>query len=77
MSETPAALTTRLQAAAATAIEKALAKRKLPAEATLADIEQCAREAGQEIEQAIAVALAEESAAHPIPTPDCPTCKKK
>ena len=77
MSNTPADLKARLQAAATTAIEKALAKRKLPAEATLADIERCAREAGQEIEQAIATVLAEESAAQPVDAPACPTCKKK
>ena len=77
MSETPTTLTARLQAAAAIAIEQALAKRKLPTEATLADIEQCARAAGQAIEQAIAAVLAEESAAQPIATPDCATCKKK
>lgn len=75
---TPTALlVTRLEAAADAAIAKMLARRHAPATATLSDIEQSARVAGQEIEQAIAAALVEESAAEWTAPPACATCKKK
>jgi ribosomal protein S27AE len=70
-------LSDRLQAAAQATIAKALAERKLPAEATLADIERVARCAGAEIEQAIARALAQESAAELPAWPNCPRCGQK
>jgi hypothetical protein len=54
-----------------------VAERRLPAEATLADIERVARQAGQEIEQAIASALARESAAELPAWPTCRQCGQK
>jgi uncharacterized protein with PIN domain len=54
-----------------------LAERKLPAEASLADIERVALEAGHDIEQAIAEALAQESAASLPAWPNCPQCGQK
>ena len=70
-------LEARLLAQAKTTIAKALAERKAPAQATLADIEQVARGAGQQIEQAIATALVEESAAELPAWPTCPACGQK
>jgi NADH pyrophosphatase NudC (nudix superfamily) len=77
MSNPETELTDRLQTAANAAIAKALAERKLPAQATLADIERAARSAGAEIEQAIASALAQESAAALPAWPNCPQCGQK
>jgi len=77
MSATDAELKARLHAAAEAAIAQALVGRKLPAEASLADIERVAREAGQQIEQAIAAALAQESAAVLPAWPNCPQCGQK
>lgn len=77
MSKNDAELETRLRAKAEAAIAKALAARALPAEASLADIERVALQAGREIEQAIAQALAEESAAELPAWPDCPHCGQK
>ena len=75
---TPTALLiTRLQAAADAAISNMLATRRPPATASLSDIEQSARLAGREIEQAIAAALVEESAAEWTVPPECADCKKK
>lgn len=77
MPEGDAELAARLEVAAKTAIAKVLAERKLPAEATLADIEQAALAGGAEIQQAIAAELARESAAV-LPTwPTCPQCGRK
>ena len=77
MSQSDAELAARLRAKAETAIAKALAERKLPADATLADIERSAMSAGRQIEQAIAQALAEESAAEVPAWPNCPACGQK
>ena len=77
MPERDAELAARLEAAAKAAIAKVLAERKLPAEATLADIEQAALAAGAELEQAIAAELARESAAALPAWPDCPQCGQK
>jgi DNA-directed RNA polymerase subunit RPC12/RpoP len=77
MSKTDAELEARLRGKAEAAIAKALAERKLPAEASLADIEQTAMRAGREIEQAIAQALAEECAAEVPAWPTCPACGQK
>jgi NADH pyrophosphatase NudC (nudix superfamily) len=77
MFESEAKLEARLRAAAEAAVAKALAERKAPAQATLADIERVARQAGQEIEQAIAGALAQESAAELPGWPTCPQCGQK
>jgi len=75
---TPTALlVTRLQAVAAAAISNMLATRQAPATATLSDIERSARLAGREVEQAIAAALVEESAAEWTAPPVCAACKKK
>ena len=77
MSNPDAALAARLEAAAKAAIAKVLAERKLPADASLADIEQAALAAGAEIQQAIAAELAQESATALPAWPDCPTCGQK
>jgi NADH pyrophosphatase NudC (nudix superfamily) len=77
MSDRDAELEARLRAATEAAIAKVLAERQLPAAATLADIERVARSAGQEIEQAIASALAQESAAELAAWPHCPQCGQK
>jgi hypothetical protein len=70
-------LTAQLQTLTETALQKALAKYPSPAAATLADIEQVAREVGQTLEHALAATLAEESAAQKSVTPTCSGCKKK
>lgn len=77
MSEPEAELEARLRAAAETALAKAMAERKAPGQATLADIERVARSAGQQIEQAIASALAQESAAELPAWPNCPECGQR
>ena len=77
MSNPDADLEARLRASTDAAIAKVLAERKLPAEATLADIERVALEAGHQIEQAIAAALAQESAAELSAWPNCPECGQK
>jgi DNA-directed RNA polymerase subunit RPC12/RpoP len=77
MSKQDAELEARLRAKAETAIAQALTERALPAEASLADIERVAMQAGRAIEQAIAQALAEESAAELPAWPDCPHCGQK
>ncbi|HEY6074609.1 MAG TPA: hypothetical protein VIV15_14785 [Anaerolineales bacterium] len=77
MSDPDADLKARLRAATDAAIAKVLAERKLPAEASLADIERVALEAGQAIEQAIAAALAQESASALPEWPNCPQCGQK
>lgn len=70
-------LEARLRASTDAAIAKVLAERKLPAEASLADIERVALEAGHQIEQAIAAALAQESAGVLPAWPNCPQCGRK
>jgi hypothetical protein len=77
MSETEAELKARLHAVAEAAIAQVLSERKLPADASLADIERAARRAGQQIEQAIAGALAQASAAALPAWPNCPQCGQK
>jgi len=63
MPKSDTGLVTHLRVKAEAAIAKAAAARQRPATATLADIERTALSAGREIEQAIAQALADESAA--------------
>lgn len=70
-------LVARLEAAAKAAVAKALAESPLPAEATLEDIERVALAAGQQIQQAIAAELAQESAAVLPDWPSCPQCGQK
>jgi hypothetical protein len=77
MSNPEAELEARLQAAAEAAIAQALAERTPPAQATLADIERVARCAGQQLEEAIAAALSQESAAQLPAWPTCPQCGRK
>lgn len=72
-----AELKARLMAEAETAINKLLAARRAPAEASLADIEQVARAAGQQVGQAVTAELAAESAAELPPWPNCPKCGRK
>jgi hypothetical protein len=73
----PSGEETRLLAEAKAAIAQALAERKVPGPASLADIERVARGAGQQIEQAIAQVLAEGSVAELPPWPKCPACGQK
>ena len=77
MPKSDAELVAHLQVKAEAAIATALAERKLAANATLADIERTALRAGREIEQAIAQALAQESAAEVPAWPNCPKCGQK
>jgi DNA repair exonuclease SbcCD ATPase subunit len=72
-----AELKARLMADAAATIDQVLAARKAPAEASLAEIEQVARTAGQQLAQAVTVALVAESAAELPAWPECPTCGRK
>ncbi len=74
MCNADAEMEARLRAAANAAIAKVLAERKAPAEATLADIERAALAAGQQIQQAIANALAQEGVAAWVARPVCPQC---
>ncbi len=77
MSYQDAELKARLMAEAEAAIKTLLATRKAPAEASLADIEQVVRRAGQQIEQALTTELVTESAAQLPPWPACPQCGGK
>jgi hypothetical protein len=77
MPDPDAKLEARLRAATEAAIAKVIAERKRPAAATLADIERVALEAGHQLEQAIAEALAQESAAALPAWPHCPQCGQK
>lgn len=70
-------LMARLEGVAKTAIATALAESPLPAEARLEDIERVALAAGQQIQQAIAAELAQESAAMLPAWPSCPQCGQK
>ena len=72
-----AELKARLMTEAAATIDQLLAARKAPAEASLADIEQVARAAGQQLAQAVTVALVAESAAELPAWPQCPQCGRK
>jgi len=72
-----AELRVRLKAEAEAAIDKLLSARKAPAEASLADIEQVARVAGQQVAVAVTAALVAESAAELPAWPTCPTCGQK
>ena len=64
----------RLKAEAEAAIEELLAKRKAPAAASLADIEQVVRSASLKFEQALTAELLAEGAAELPAWPDCPQC---
>ena len=77
MSDRKAEWEAHLRSVAGAAVAKALAERPAPAQATLADIERVARSAGQQVEQAIASALAQESAAELLAWPNCPECGQK
>lgn len=72
-----AELKARLMAEAEAAIETLLAERVAPGAASLADIERVALNAGQQMEEAIATALAAESALELPPWPTCPKCGQK
>ena len=63
MSDPKAELKARLKVEADAAIEELLARRKAPAEASLADIEQVVRAASLKFEQALTAELVAESAA--------------
>ena len=73
-----AELKARLLAQAEAAIDELLAKKTAPATASLADIEQVVRQAGETIQDAMTTALlqasGEELAAQ---WPTCPTCGKR
>jgi hypothetical protein len=72
-----AELKARLKAEADAAIEELLAKRKAPAEASLADIEQVVRAASLKFEEALTNELLAESAAELPAWPTCPQCGQK
>jgi len=67
----------RLMAEAEATIDQLLATRKAPAEVSLADIEQVARAAGQQLAQAVTAALVRASAAELPAWPNCPQCGGK
>ena len=72
------ALKAQLLAQAEAAIDELLARKKAPATASLADIEHVARQAGDQIEEAITTALLDESGAELAATwPTCPTCGRR
>lgn len=77
MTDRHAALKARMQAEANAAIDELLARRKAPAEASLADIEQVVRAAGLKFEQALTAELLTESAAELPAWPICPHCGGK
>ncbi len=77
MPDRHAELKARLKAEADAAIEELLAKRKAPAEASLADIEQVVRAASLKFEEALTTELLAESAAELPAWPNCPQCGQK
>jgi len=77
MPDANAELRARLQAEADAAIEELLAKRKAPASASLAEIEQVVRAASLKFEQALTSELLAESAAELPVWPNCPQCGQK
>ncbi len=71
-------LKAQLLAQAEAAIDEMLAQKKAPAVASLADIEQVARHAGDKIEEAITTALLQESGAElTAQWPTCPSCGRR
>ena len=71
-------LKAQLVAQAEAAIEELLTQKKAPAVASLADIEQVARQAGEKIEEAITTALLQESGAELTAAwPTCPSCGRR
>lgn len=72
-----AELKARLLAEAEAAIEKLLAERVAPEQASLADIERVVRAAGKRLEQTLTTELVNESARQPGPWPTCPQCGGK
>lgn len=72
-----AKLRTRLLAEAEAAVDQMLKTRKTASHASLADIEQVARSAGQHVAQAVTSALIAESAAELPAWPNCPECGRK
>ena len=78
MPTSKAELKARLLAQAEAAIDAALAQKKAPEIASLADIEQVALQAGQRLEEAITTELLGESGQALSPSwPTCPTCGKR
>ena len=71
-------LKAELLAQAEAAIDELLAQKKAPAVASLADIEQVAREAGEKVAEAVTTALLQESGAElTAQWPTCPTCGRR
>lgn len=78
MSTSKAELKAQLLAQAEAAIDELLAQRKAPATASLADIEQVVRQAGETIQEAMTTALLQASGAELAASwPTCPTCGKR
>ncbi len=78
MPTSKAELKARLMAQAEAAFDEALAQKKAPEVARLADIEQVALQVGQRLEEAVTTALLEESGQALSPSwPTCPTCGKR
>lgn len=71
-------LKAQLLAQAEAAIDELLAQKKAPAVASLADIEQVARQAGEKVAEAVTTALLQESGAElTAQWPTCPTCGRR
>ena len=71
-------LKAQLLAQAEAAIDELLAKKKVAAVASLADIEQVVRQAGDTIQEAMTTALLQESGAElTAQWPTCPTCGQR
>ena len=70
-------LKARLMVEAEAAIDQLLAARTAPAAASLADIEQVALAAGQQLAQAVTVELVAEGATELPAWPRCPQCGRK
>lgn len=77
MPKSNAELKARLMAEAEATIDQVLATRPAPAAASLAEIEQAARAAGQQIAQVVTAELVSASAAELPPWPKCPKCGGK
>ena len=71
-------LKAQLLAQAEAAIDEMLAQKKAPAVASLADIEQIARQTGEKVAEAVTTALLQESGAElTAQWPTCPTCGRR
>jgi len=78
MPTSKAELKARLLAEAEATIDELLAQKKAPEVASIADIEQVARQAGQRVQEAITTELLQDSGETLTASwPTCPTCGKR